>query len=117
MDIKNLGINKGRAERPGAKPASQTASSARTSSARTSSALKSGGAGSAAAQAGTANQGESIELTAIARALSAAQSDAASPPFDAKRVQEIRDAIAEGRYPIDNRRLADKLIELEGLLD
>ncbi|EIC22165.1 flagellar biosynthesis anti-sigma factor FlgM [Thiorhodovibrio frisius] len=112
MDIKNLGVNKGRAERTGSSSASRSSSSAGTSSAG-----KSGAAGKAAAQSAGAGQGESIELTAIARALSAAQADAANPPFDAERVQEIRDAISEGRYPIDNRRLADKLIELEGLLD
>jgi negative regulator of flagellin synthesis FlgM len=108
MDIKNLGANKGRVERVGSKGSPRSAG-------------KSGAAGKAAgtsaAASSAANQGESLELTALARALSAAQADAATAPFDADRVQEIRDAIAEGRYPIDNRRLADKLIELEGLLD
>lgn len=107
MDIKNLGVNKTRAERTGSRGAARSAGKANASSK----------AASAAAEAAGSSQGESIELTAIARALSAAQADAANPPFDADRVQEIRDAIAEGRYPIDNRRLADKLMELEGLLD
>lgn len=102
MDIKNLGINKARTERAATKPAGTP---------------RKGAAGQAAARAASSSQGESIELTAIARALSAAQANAANPPFDAERVKEIRDAIAEGRYPIDNRRLADKLIELEGLLN
>ncbi len=101
MDIKNLGVNKRRTERTLSRPASPSAGT-----------LRKGGAEQAAA-----SQDESIELTAMARALSAAQADAANAPFNAERVQEIRDAIAEGRYPINNRRLADRLIELEGLLD
>lgn len=105
MDIKNLGVNKARTERAGAKPGPRSAGAG------------SAGKAAAATRSAAARRDESIELTAIARTLSAAQADAATPPFDAERVQEIRDAIAEGRYPIDNRRLADKLIELEGLLD
>lgn len=107
MDIKNLGINKGRPERvaPG------TAGRIRQGS----KGAKSTPAPTASTPDASAN-GESLELTALARVLSAAQADAATAPFDADRVREIRDAIAEGRYPIDNRRLADKLLELEGLL-
>ncbi|MFN4262411.1 MAG: flagellar biosynthesis anti-sigma factor FlgM [Thioalkalivibrionaceae bacterium] len=38
-------------------------------------------------------------------------------PFDAARVAEIKAAIAEGRYPIDDRRLAANMIAIERLLD
>ena len=103
MEIKNLGL-KGRTERSASKVSGASRKGA-------------GGKVAAPAPASSANQSESLELTAIARALSAAQAEAANAPFDADRVQEIRDAIAEGRYPINNHRLADKLIELEGLLD
>lgn len=100
MDIKNLGINKGRAERIGAKSTAPAGAACKPASGKPSS-----------------SSDESLELTAVARALSAMQADAANPPFDAERVAQIRDAIAEGRYPIDDRRLASRLIELEGLLD
>jgi negative regulator of flagellin synthesis FlgM len=36
--------------------------------------------------------------------------------FDEARVSEIRQAISEGRYPIDNERLAEKFLELESQL-
>ena len=37
--------------------------------------------------------------------------------FDEKRVEEIRAAIAEGRYHIDPERLAERFVELESQLD
>jgi negative regulator of flagellin synthesis FlgM len=40
----------------------------------------------------------------------------AIPPLDEARVAELRSAIAEGRYPIDNERLANKLIQWDRLL-
>ncbi|MBK1647459.1 flagellar biosynthesis anti-sigma factor FlgM [Rhabdochromatium marinum] len=103
MEIKNLGPKR-RTERSASKVVEASRKGA-------------GGKVAASVPASSSNQSESIELTAIARALGAAQAEAANAPFDADRVQEIRDAIAEGRYPINNHRLADKLIELEGLLD
>ena len=36
--------------------------------------------------------------------------------FDEARVSEIRQAISEGNYPIDNERLAEKFLELESQL-
>lgn len=43
----------------------------------------------------------------------------AAPPFDDRKVEEVRQAIAEGRFPVDARRVADQLIadsrELFGL--
>jgi negative regulator of flagellin synthesis FlgM len=101
MDIKNLGANKTRADQVSRQRQGSTTS-------------KNSERAGSAAQA--PSQDDSLELTAVARAFSAAQTDATTPPFDTGRVQEIRSAIAEGRYPIDNRRLADKIIDLEGLL-
>lgn len=101
MDIKNLGTNKTRADRLGGQHQASPATSA---------------TGRASTPAQTSQQDDTLELTAVARAFSAAQADAATPPFDSERVQEIRAALAEGRYPIDNHRLADKLMEFEGLL-
>ena len=36
--------------------------------------------------------------------------------FDEARVAEIRQAISDGIYPIDNKRLAEKFLELESKL-
>ena len=36
--------------------------------------------------------------------------------FDEARVAEIRQAISDGNYPIDNKRLAEKFLELESKL-
>jgi negative regulator of flagellin synthesis FlgM len=35
---------------------------------------------------------------------------AATPPFDDKKVEEVRRAIAEGRFPVDAKRVANELI-------
>lgn len=59
---------------------------------------------------------ESVTLTAAAQSLSAARDSAKTAPFDAAKVAEIKAAITEGRYPIDNQRLADRMINLESLL-
>jgi negative regulator of flagellin synthesis FlgM len=34
----------------------------------------------------------------------------AAPPFDDKKVEELRRAIAEGRFPVDARRVAEQLL-------
>jgi negative regulator of flagellin synthesis FlgM len=53
------------------------------------------------------------------RGASAAFAAAAAAPFDDRKVEEVRQAIAEGRFPVDARRVADQLIaesrELFGL--
>lgn len=37
----------------------------------------------------------------------------ASPPIDTKKVEAIRSLIAQGRYPIDERAIAAKMIALD----
>ncbi len=39
-----------------------------------------------------------------------------SPEFDAAKVESIRRAIAEGRYPIDPKRIAESFMALEKML-
>ncbi len=39
------------------------------------------------------------------------------PSFNEVRVQAIKTAIENGQYPVDSRRLAERFLELEGLLD
>lgn len=41
---------------------------------------------------------------------------AKQPEVDSERVQTIRKAIAEGRYPVDAERLAQKLLDLDAQL-
>lgn len=36
--------------------------------------------------------------------------------FDEQRVKDITQAISEGRYPVDNQRVAEKFLELESQL-
>lgn len=43
----------------------------------------------------------------------AADLAAAGPPIDAEKVAAIRAAISEGRYPIDPKTIAEKMIELD----
>ncbi|WP_019626464.1 flagellar biosynthesis anti-sigma factor FlgM [Thioalkalivibrio sp. ALJT] len=58
---------------------------------------------------------DSVALTSAAKAMNAAGSNTAAP-FDAARVAELREAIANGNYPIDNEQLADRMIDLERML-
>lgn len=58
--------------------------------------------------------GESVTLTETAKTLSAAREDARAAPFDSARVAEIKSALAEGRYAIDNQRLARNILAFEG---
>lgn len=37
----------------------------------------------------------------------------AAPPIDSKKVEAIRSLIAQGRYPIDERAIASKMIALD----
>ena len=39
-----------------------------------------------------------------------------SPAFDSAKVEEITQAIREGRYPVNAERIAEKFLELEGQL-
>ena len=58
-----------------------------------------------------------LDLTGRAREMRALEQDLAkSPEFDAGRVEELRQAIASGRYQVDAGRVADKLLAMEGKL-
>jgi len=58
-----------------------------------------------------------VELSPHARKLKALAAQVAQmPAVDAKRVESIRRAISEGRYPVDPARVAAKFIEIEGEL-
>ncbi|MCC4115933.1 flagellar biosynthesis anti-sigma factor FlgM [Aromatoleum toluclasticum] len=60
--------------------------------------------------AGDAN--EKVELSSLSSSLNKAEAAMASAPeIDRARVDEIRQAISEGRFKIDANRVADGLIE------
>jgi negative regulator of flagellin synthesis FlgM len=61
--------------------------------------------------------GDSVQLTASARALQeAAQADKGNP-IDTQRVEQIRKALADGSYRIDATRIADRMTSLENQLN
>ena len=58
-----------------------------------------------------------LDLTGKAKELQSLQQDLAkSPEFDAARVSELRQAIADGRYEVNAERIADKLLDIESKL-
>ncbi len=61
----------------------------------------------------SASSGESdrVELSAGAQQLSA------EPGFDAAKVASIKQAIANGNYPLDARRMAESFVSLEQMFD
>ena len=66
-------------------------------------------AGSAGKAATTASAG--VQLTDKVNELRSSLS--AEAPVDAKRVDEIKTAIREGRYAINYEKLAEKMVEME----
>ncbi len=53
-----------------------------------------------------------VELSALSSSLSKAEAAIASTPVvDKARVDEIRQAISEGRFQVDQNRIADGLIQ------
>ena len=64
------------------------------------------------------NADDSVSISNDAATLRNIQSQLESQDsFDEARVNEIKQAISEGRYPIDNRRLAEKFLQLESQLN
>jgi negative regulator of flagellin synthesis FlgM len=61
---------------------------------------------------------DSVELSRDARTLRKLQQRLeAQDSFDEARVEQIKSAIRDGEYPIDNKRLAEKFYELENQLN
>jgi negative regulator of flagellin synthesis FlgM len=67
----------------------------------------------AARPGGTANaDGETVTLSDLASRLQSLESEmAAGQPFDAARVEEIKQAIRDGRFKVNAEVVADRLIE------
>ena len=64
----------------------------------------------AAAAAPQAPQGDRVQISALSSQIQALQSDAGSE-VDMARVQEIKQAISEGRFKVNAEVVADKLLE------
>lgn len=61
--------------------------------------------------------GEVVTVTDLGQRLQKLSDSVADlPVVDQQRVNEFREALASGKYPIDDRQIADKLTALEGLL-
>lgn len=79
-------------------------------------ARKAENAGSAAAQRPAAERagGERVELTESAQRMRKLEARlAAQAEIDEQRVAEVKERIAEGRFDLDPRRIANKLIKTE----
>ncbi len=62
----------------------------------------------------TANQTDSVSITDTARRLAALQEAVAGmPEIDAGRVAALSQAIDQGQYAADPRKIADRLLQLE----
>lgn len=58
--------------------------------------------------------GESVQLSKDARQLqNISEKIAQQPSIDSARVAQLKQAIADGSYQIDNERVASKLLDLE----
>lgn len=58
---------------------------------------------------GQVRKADPVATVSLSPAAQAGKS--AEVPFDDKKVAEIRQAIAEGRFPVDAERVAEKVIE------
>jgi negative regulator of flagellin synthesis FlgM len=59
---------------------------------------------------GPASGPQSVDRISLSGAAPARSGSAGSIPFDDKKVEELRRAIAEGRFPVDAKRVAQELI-------
>ncbi len=61
--------------------------------------------------------GDALSLSARAERMQAIESRLAqTPEVDQERVAAIKQAIAEGNYPVNAERMADNMLQLESLL-
>ncbi|WP_243047667.1 flagellar biosynthesis anti-sigma factor FlgM [Dyella sp. RRB7] len=71
-----------------------------------------GAAGSDAA-AGTSGADDRVQLTDSARALQQASSTSSGATVDTQKVEQVRQALANGTYKIDPSRIADRMLALD----
>jgi negative regulator of flagellin synthesis FlgM len=58
-----------------------------------------------------AGESASVSLSDLASRLQSLESDLAGQPFDAARVEELKQAIRDGRFKVNAEVVADRLIE------
>ncbi|MBA4500898.1 flagellar biosynthesis anti-sigma factor FlgM [Marinobacterium marinum] len=69
------------------------------------------------AHSAPARQDDTVRLSDTAQALQQRSSETRhSPDIDTDRVEHIKAALNEGRYTIDNERIADRMLQFEELL-
>ncbi len=97
---------------------SQVAGSGSKSTAKTVDDASSAKANStAAAAAGNGNTTDQVDLTSSAQKIDQVISSLSAEPIaDRQKIDEIKSALAEGRYEINSAAIADKLIEIDELL-
>lgn len=61
----------------------------------------------------TAGADDRVQLTDSARALQQASSTTSGATVDTQKVQQIRQALANGTYKIDPSRIADRMMSLD----
>ena len=71
----------------------------------------SGDAAAAAQESKTSSGADQVSLSNVA------QKVMAQPDFDRAKVEAIKQAIKEGNYPINPRRIAENFVSLERLID
>lgn len=77
-------------------------------------AAKSGAPADTAAPAQEAKAGNGADQVSLSNV---AQKAMAQPDFDRAKVEAIKQAIKEGNYPINPRRIAESFVSLERLID
>ena len=74
-------------------------------------------ASSASEQKGKTAQTDTVSLTSTGVHLAEIERTLANVPIvDTKRVEEVKQAITDGRYQVDSARVADKMLSFENAL-
>lgn len=69
------------------------------------------------ATAGSKSGDDRVQLTDSARALQEAARTNSSATVDTKKVEQVRQALANGTYKIDPSRIADRMMSLENQIN
>jgi negative regulator of flagellin synthesis FlgM len=75
------------------------------------------GATSSDAAGSTSSANDRVQLTDSARALQQASSTTSGATVDTKKVEQVRQALANGTYKIDPSRIADRMMSLDSALN
>jgi negative regulator of flagellin synthesis FlgM len=57
---------------------------------------------------------DKVDFTAVAKEITKAfESSKGTPAINEKRIEEVKKALAEGKYPINAEKIASKMIQIE----